>query len=47
MTNDAPQVDAEILKKIAAVRNQVRENFGRIAKAMMALLRSVIAPWPI
>lgn len=39
MTNDAPQVDAEILKKIAAVRNQVRESFGKIALAMMALPR--------
>lgn len=40
--NDAvpPQdLDPEVLKKVAAVRSQVRESFGKIAMAMMALPR--------
>lgn len=33
------QIDPEMLKKIAELRAQVRENFGKIAMAMMALPR--------
>lgn len=36
---DGPEVDPEIMKKIATVRAQVRENFGKIAMSMMALPR--------
>ncbi|MBV2360783.1 toxin-activating lysine-acyltransferase [Thalassococcus sp. CAU 1522] len=32
-------IDPDVLDKIAAVRNQVRENFGKVALAMMALPR--------
>ena len=32
-------IDPEVLKKIDAVRAQVRESFGKIAMAMMALPR--------
>jgi len=35
----SPQVDPEIAKKIAAVRAQVRESFGKVAMAMMMLPR--------
>jgi cytolysin-activating lysine-acyltransferase len=34
-----PQLDPEVLKKIAAVRSQVRESFGKIVMAMMMLPR--------
>ena len=33
------EVNPEVLKKVAAVRAQVRESFGKIAMAMMALPR--------
>ena len=33
------EIDPEVLKKIATVRAQVRENFGKIAMSMMALPR--------
>lgn len=34
-----PQLDPEIAKKIAAVRSQVRESFGKVVMAMMMLPR--------
>lgn len=34
-----PQLDPEVLKKVAAVRSQVRETFGKIVMAMMMLPR--------
>jgi cytolysin-activating lysine-acyltransferase len=34
-----PQLDPEILTKVAAVRSQVRESFGKIVMAMMMLPR--------
>ena len=34
-----PQMDPEILKKIAAVRSHVRESFGKTVMAMMMLPR--------
>lgn len=34
-----PQLDPEIVKKIAAVRSHVRESFGKVAMAMMMLPR--------
>lgn len=34
-----PQLDPEIVQKIAAVRAQVRESFGKVAMAMMMLPR--------
>lgn len=37
--DNAGQIDPEMLKKIAELRAQVRENFGKIAMAMMALPR--------
>jgi len=38
--NDKPeQLDPETLKKIATVRAQVRESFGKLAMAMMAMPR--------
>ncbi len=36
---DAQQIDPEVIKKIAEVRSQVRESFGKIAMAMTALPR--------
>lgn len=36
---DNPQLDPEIVKKIARVRAQVRESFGNVAMAMMMLPR--------
>ncbi|MDW3224778.1 MAG: toxin-activating lysine-acyltransferase [Paracoccaceae bacterium] len=33
------QIDPEVLRKVAQVRSQVRENFGKIAMSMMALPR--------
>ena len=33
------QLDPEVIKKLAAVRSQVRESFGKIVMAMMALPR--------
>ena len=38
-TDNTGQIDPEVLKKIAEVRAQVRESFGKIAMAMMALPR--------
>jgi hemolysin-activating ACP:hemolysin acyltransferase len=35
----APQLDPEILGKIAAVRSQVRESFGKVVMAMMMMPR--------
>lgn len=35
----APQPDAEVLEKVAAVRNHVHESFGKVAMAMMAMPR--------
>lgn len=35
----APQVDPEMLKKLGVLRAQVRENFGKVTMAMMALPR--------
>lgn len=35
----ADQLDPEVLRKLAAVRSQVRESFGKIVMAMMALPR--------
>jgi len=34
-----PQLDPELVKKIAAVRSQVRESFGKVVMAMMMLPR--------
>lgn len=34
-----PQLDPEIVRKIAAVRSQVRESFGKVVMAMMMLPR--------
>ncbi len=36
---EQPPIDPEVLKKIAALRSQVRENFGKIVMAMMMLPR--------
>ena len=36
---DTPELDPEIIKKIAAVRSHVRESFGKITMAMMMLPR--------
>jgi cytolysin-activating lysine-acyltransferase len=36
---DNPQIDPEIVKKIAAVRSHVRESFGKVVMAMMMLPR--------
>jgi cytolysin-activating lysine-acyltransferase len=38
-TEAAPQIDPEVLKKIAAVRSHVRESFGKTVMAMMMLPR--------
>ncbi len=35
----APQPDQEVLRKVAKLRSAVRENFGSVAMAMMALPR--------
>ncbi|MFK7943995.1 MAG: toxin-activating lysine-acyltransferase [Paracoccaceae bacterium] len=37
--NDAGALDPELVQKIAAVRSQVRESFGKIVMAMMMLPR--------
>ncbi len=37
--NASPEIDPEVLKKIAALRAQVRESFGKVVMAMMALPR--------
>ena len=34
-----PQLDPDILKKVAAVRSHIRENFGKVVMAMMMLPR--------
>lgn len=34
-----PQLDPDILKKVAAVRSHIRENFGKVVMAMMLLPR--------
>jgi cytolysin-activating lysine-acyltransferase len=39
VTADNPQLDPEIVKKIAAVRSHVRESFGKVVMAMMMLPR--------
>ncbi len=36
---EKPELDPEILNKVATVRAQVRESFGKVAMAMMALPR--------
>ena len=36
---DNPQVDPDLLKKVATVRAQVRESFGKVVMAMMMLPR--------
>jgi cytolysin-activating lysine-acyltransferase len=38
-TEATPQIDPEVLKKIAAVRSHVRESFGKTVMAMMMLPR--------
>jgi hemolysin-activating ACP:hemolysin acyltransferase len=38
-TDNTGQIDPDVMKKIAEVRAQVRESFGKIAMAMMALPR--------
>jgi cytolysin-activating lysine-acyltransferase len=39
VTANNPQLDLEIVKKIAAVRSHVRESFGKVVMAMMMLPR--------
>lgn len=39
MDKTPASLDPEVVEKIAALRNQVRENFGKVALAMMALPR--------
>ena len=38
-TSPNPQLDPEIVKKIAQVRSHVRESFGKVVMAMMMLPR--------
>lgn len=35
----SPEIDPDVLKKIATLRAQVRESFGKVVMAMMALPR--------
>ncbi|SFU98937.1 hypothetical protein SAMN04488527_1764 [Aliiroseovarius crassostreae] len=40
-----PEIDPEVVKKIATLRAQVRESFGKVVMAMMALPRYRYQTW--